>query len=199
VFDVGKRNLRRVDVVVGGFPCQPVSAAGKQRGADDVRWLWPEFVRVVREIKPRWVVVENVVRLLSVNAGREFGGVVRDLAACGFCVEWDCLPAAAVGAPHIRDRVFVVAYAEQMGRGAGRGIASDERRTRVGRREFARGGQDLESATGRERVGWWTTESGLDRVAYGVSGRVDRLKGLGNAVVPQVAQWIGEHIVGANE
>lgn len=99
-----------VDLLCGGFPCQPVSLAGKQRGDDDERWLWPEFARLIRAARPRWVVVENVPGLLSAQAGRLFGGILRDLAACGYDAEWDCIPAAAVGAPHIRDRVWLVAY-----------------------------------------------------------------------------------------
>lgn len=100
-------NLARVDIISGGFPCQPVSLAGKRRGQDDPRWLWPEFARIVRELRPRYVVVENVPGLLHLG----MGDVLGDLAACGYDAEWDCLPAAAFGAPHLRYRVFIVAYA----------------------------------------------------------------------------------------
>ena len=101
-------DLLAVDLICGGFPCQPISVAGRQKfGADD-RWLWPEMRRVCEVVRPRWVLVENVRGLLSADSGRLFGGVVRDLAALGYFVEWDCVPASAVGAPHIRDRVFVI-------------------------------------------------------------------------------------------
>jgi len=99
----------KVDLICGGPPCQPVSHAGRRKGAEDERWLWPEFVRVIRAVRPRWVLVENVPGLLSIDAGRLFGGVLRDLAESGYDADHDCISAAALGAPHIRDRVFIVA------------------------------------------------------------------------------------------
>lgn len=96
--------LEPVDLICGGFPCQPVSVAGKRLAQADERWLWPEFARFVRALRPRYVLVENVPGLLV----RGLGDVVGDLAACGYDSEWDCIPAAAVGAPHIRDRVWIV-------------------------------------------------------------------------------------------
>jgi DNA-cytosine methyltransferase len=97
-----------VDVLCGGFPCQDLSYAGKGAGIDGERsGLWSEYARLVRELRPRYVVVENVPALL----GRGLGRVLGDLAACGYDAEWDCLPASAFGAPHRRDRVWVVAYA----------------------------------------------------------------------------------------
>src|SRR5690606_33333535 len=95
----------RVDVVCGGFPCQPVSVAGKRLAQADERWLWPEFARVVRELRPAIVVVENVPGLRSAG----LRDVLADLAALGFDAEWSCLAASDVGAPHIRRRLFIVA------------------------------------------------------------------------------------------
>lgn len=95
----------RVDVVCGGFPCQPVSVAGQRRAQADERWLWPEFARVVRELRPAWVVAENVPGLRSAG----LRDVLADLAALGFDAEWSCLSAAQVGAPHLRRRLFLVA------------------------------------------------------------------------------------------
>ncbi|RJQ10621.1 MAG: DNA (cytosine-5-)-methyltransferase [Bacillota bacterium] len=100
------RDLGSVDLICGGFPCQPVSLAGRRRGQEDERWLWPEFARTVRVVRPRYVLVENVPGLLV----RGMGEVLGDLAALGYDAEWDCIPAAAVGAPHLRYRVFIVAY-----------------------------------------------------------------------------------------
>jgi len=102
-------NLEQVDLICGGFPCQPVSCAGQRKGDADDRWLWPEFRRIVRILRPRWVLAENVPGLLSIDAGRLFGDVLRDLAESGYDAEWDCIPAATVGAPHIRYRVFILA------------------------------------------------------------------------------------------
>lgn len=103
----------RVDLVSAGFPCQPASTAGRRRGTDDERWLWPEVVRVVRAVGPRLLFVENVPGLLTVNGGAAFEEVVEDLAALGFSAEWDRFSASEVGAPHRRERVFLLAYTER--------------------------------------------------------------------------------------
>ena len=110
-------------VLSGGFPCQPVSCAGKRKGDADERWLWDEMLRVICEIRPRWVVAENVRGLLSAQAisdGRKlFGRILRDLAQNGYRVGWLCYGAGDVGAPHKRERVFIVAYSQEL-RGRGR-------------------------------------------------------------------------------
>lgn len=114
----GKNILERcgpIDLLAGGFPCQPFSHAGRRAGKKDKRNLWPEFARLIREIKPRWVLAENVPGLLSIDDGRVFGGILGDLAACGYDAVWDCVPASAVGAPHRRDRVWIVAYPMRRG------------------------------------------------------------------------------------
>ena len=162
-----------VDLICGGFPCQPVSHAGKRLGQADERWLWPEFARIVRLLRPRYVLVENVPGLLT----RGMGDVLGDLAASGYDTEWDCIPAAAVGAPHLRYRVFIVAHADAIRRRRGTGV-------------FGQGWRS-EPSDGS----WWATEPDVDRVAHGVPRRVDRLRGLGNAVVPQVAEWIGRRLM----
>ena len=105
---VGADQLRLVDVVCGGFPCQDISSAGRRAGIDGEKsGLWSEYARIVETLRPPLVVIENVAALRSRGLGR----VLRDLAARGYDAEWDCVPAAAVGAPHLRDRLFVVAYA----------------------------------------------------------------------------------------
>lgn len=105
--DVGSHNLEWVDVICGGFPCQDISVAGKGAGLDGERsGLFFEAIRVVRQIKPRFVVLENVAALLIRGLGR----VLWTLAEIGYDAEWHCIPAAAVGAPHIRDRIFVIAF-----------------------------------------------------------------------------------------
>lgn len=174
----------RVDVICGGFPCQPHSVAGKRKASGDERDLWGEFTRVIREAKPRWVVAENVTGLLSSEAGRYFGGVLRDLASLGFDAEWFVLSAGSVGAPHRRDRLFIVAN------------SNGERR------------QELNTAGQPSKKGWdsripvahwgkprFGDKPSLDRISYGVPRRVDRLRCLGNAVVPQVAYEIGKRIM----
>ena len=110
-----------VDLVLAGFPCQPASTAGARRGTADERWLWPEVVRVVRAVDPRLLYVENVPGLLTVNGGAAFGEVLEDLAALGFDAEWGCLSASSVGAPHLRERLFLLAYRDGAGRALLRG------------------------------------------------------------------------------
>jgi len=105
----------RVDILTGGFPCQPYSLAGKRKGKEDERHLWPEMLRVIRECAPRYVVGENVRGLVGWNGGVVFEEVCADLEACGYSVQPFLLPAAAVGAPHRRDRVWFVAYRENIG------------------------------------------------------------------------------------
>jgi DNA (cytosine-5)-methyltransferase 1 len=102
----------RIDILTGGFPCQPYSAAGKRKGKDDARHLWPEMLRVIREVRPRYIVGENVYGLVTWNGGLVFDEVCTDLEAEGYAVWPIVIPAAAVNAPHRRDRVWFVAYAE---------------------------------------------------------------------------------------
>lgn len=107
---VGAATARRVDCIAGGFPCKGASSAGKRNGFEHPETvLWFEMARAVRELRPRYVVVENVASILGLHDGAVWGQVVGDLAACGYGVSWDCFPAAAFGAPHRRDRVIAVA------------------------------------------------------------------------------------------
>lgn len=105
-----KHELSHVDVLCGGFPCQPHSLAGQRKASEDERDLWSEFYRLIRELEPRWVVAENVLGLLSSENGAFFGRVLRDLAQAGYDAKWCVLRASDVGAPHRRERVFLVAY-----------------------------------------------------------------------------------------
>jgi DNA (cytosine-5)-methyltransferase 1 len=185
-----------VDLIAGGFPCQDISYAGKGAGlAGERSGLWYEFARIVRIIRPRYVLVENVSALLT----RGLDAVLGTLASLGYDAEWHCIPAASVGAPHIRDRVFVVAYRQGDGRQQGRAepageqgrIDASECRGEVSRERYrAHRGKDQWGADPAD-----DPQSGVGRVAHGVPNRVDRLRGIGNAVVPQVAEWIGRRIM----
>lgn len=104
-----------VDVLTGGFPCQPYSAAGKRRGKDDDRHLWQEMLRCVQQVRPRWIVGENVYGIITWNAGMVFDEVCSDLETEGYSVQPYVLPACAVNAPHRRDRVWFVAHANNAG------------------------------------------------------------------------------------
>ena len=210
------------DLLAAGYPCQPFSFAGNRhgtgrRGDEDERHLWPEVLRVVRNVRPRLVFLENVRGHLALG----FGRVLGDLAESGYDTEWACISAADLGAPHIRERVFILAYPDHerlQGSDDGRGVegvgtpwhesarsgavgcnrrlpvaapAGDSDRVR-GRR-YAAG--DLRGVLGAApRRLEWPPEPRLGRVADGVPNRVDRLRALGNAVVPAVAQLIGERL-----
>ena len=196
------RNLctESITLISGGFPCQPHSVAGKRKGSTDERNLWPEFRRVIGEIKPRWVLAENVPGLFSSDDGRFFGTILNDLAEMGYSTGWATYGAVDVGALHRRNRVFIVAYSQQQGlevRGVQPGDMGEQQST------TERGSQDVADTTGKglerrklyftSRAGssefndssWWAVEPELGRVAHGIPSRVDRLKAIGNAVVPQ--------------
>jgi DNA (cytosine-5)-methyltransferase 1 len=182
---LGAGIVEPVDVLAGGFPCQPVSVAGKQLAQDDERWLWPEYARLVGELRPSHVFLENVPGLLI----RGMGNVLKDLAALGYDAEWGCVSAASVGAPHLRRRVFLLAHTDSAGLEGMWNKRSNSKR------------KDTNGHTGSGRVGegvgseWWATEPSVRRVSYGVPNRVDRLRALGNAVVPQVAEYVGRRLM----
>ncbi len=106
--DVGKHNLERVDIISGGFPCQPFSIAGKQKGKTDDRFLWPEMFRVIREMRPSFVICENVTGIIDLALDQ----VLIDLENKGYVGETFIIPACAVNAPHKRDRVWIIAYSK---------------------------------------------------------------------------------------
>ena len=183
--ECGKHNLERVDVICGGFPCQDISYAGLGAGLDGERsGLFFEAVRVVRELRPSVVVLENVAALLTRGLDRVLG----TMASIGYDAEWHCIPAAAVGAPHIRDRVFVLAYSKNTH--VSQVLQKNpELCTQWTKRKFGRT-DGLCQGDGR-----WALEPSVVRVVDGFPAQVDRLRGLGNAVVPQVAEFIGRQIV----
>lgn len=168
-----------VDVICGGFPCQDISEAGLGAGLDGERsGLWSEIARLVREIRPAFVVVENVSALL----GRGMDRVLGDMATLGYNAVWHCIQAADVGAQHIRDRVWIVGFLPD---------TSEERLVQCW-------GEQLSPHSQEE----WQIRQRFDqpeplRVAHGVPNRLDRLGSLGNAVVPQIAEIIGRAILSA--
>lgn len=165
-----------VDVVCGGFPCQDISNAGKRAGIDGNRsGLWSEYIRIVREVRPRFVVVENVGALLVRGIGRVLG----DLAESGYDAEWDVLRASRFGAAHRRERVFIVAYPA--------GIRLEGRVLSTLPQQLPRVGDESYRFTVTEPIGIGTN--------HGISNYVDRVRACGNAVVPHVAQWIGKRLV----
>ena len=163
-----------VDLLCGGFPCQDISLAGKGAGLTGERsGLWFEYAKAIAALRPRYVLIENVSALRS----RGLDQVLGALASFGYDAEWHCIPACAVGCPQTRDRVWVVAYRQSERQGQLRWSWSEE---------------DREST---RNVYWPTREPAILRVVDGIPHRVDRLRGLGNAIVPQVATFLGERIL----
>ena len=159
-----------VDVVSGGFPCQDISVAGKGAGIDGERsGMWKEMARIIHEVRPRFVFVENSPMLTS----RGLGNVLGDLASMGFDARWGVLGAADVGANHQRDRIWI------FGKLANTNSTQCKRMQQPERKE-----QKHAYASGSN---WWETEPNVGRVADGVASRVDRLKAIGNGQVPLCA------------
>ena len=210
-----------VDVICGGFPCQDISLAGKGAGLEGERsGLWTEFHRLIKEIKPKYAIIENVSALRS----RGLDQVLREISEIGYDAEWHCITAASIGAPHRRDRVWIVAYPRDskrrdsitgsLGRDGERKleerIRTSETTETTGSRQTSESmayanskrlerQREISSRISEELkdpsyTRWWAVEPPVGRVAHGVSGRVDRLKQLGNAVVPQIPELIGRAI-----
>ena len=227
-----------IDLITGGFPCQPFSVAGKKKGASDDRHLWPEMFRVIRECEPTWICGENVANLTNMV---EFESICLDLEKEGYEVQPIVVPAAGVGAPHLRSRVFVLAYSEHRrrktwGAPGGRQEGNAPKRSSSSRRKKSMADtdstreqqQESDREEIRERISYsredlaypaidriekrirrskvqakyrslkctgtnwqdarqWTVEPKVGRVANGIPSRVDSLRTLGNAVVPQQA------------
>jgi len=224
-----------IDLITGGYPCQPFSLAGARKGEDDYRHLWPQMLRIITQARPTWVVAENVTGHITMGLDQ----VLTNLESEGYAARPVVIPACAIDAPHRRDRVWIVAhsksshdgfsYASEIKRqeqkpgnsGSQNTVADTDsgnaRRectgqetggnidkhvapprpmanandTRPQEREVFAGGQSQARPTqpgqAFKRNDRWPTEPGVGRVAHGVPCRVDRIKGLGNAIVPQVA------------
>lgn len=245
----GKHNLKPVDIICGGFPCQPHSLAGQRKGAEDDRNLWPEYRRIVSELQPTYVIGENVPGIKTTI----LDDVLSDLEDLDYTCQAFVIPACAHYAPHKRDRVWIVAYSnrqqthqqlQQSSRFSGQPgqtleageeaprpangktgndyntrlceVLADTNDTRESQPQrgieeqwgrFSNGSQNVPhpnsqrfarsaaqpQQTGRQRIegrSWWETEPGICRMVDGVPNRMDRLKSLGNAVVPQQAYFI---------
>ena len=195
-----------VDVITGGFPCQDISVAGHQAGIQDGTrsGLWAECARLLREIRPRYAIFENVTNLLNGERGAWFKRVLWDISKVGYDAEWHCIPASELGAHHHRDRIWIVAYpnsdsqsVRSLNAGAVQKAAllayPNSAQCQRGRLPFGISQEHSEPVISS----WWETEPNVDRVADGVPARSHRLKCLGNAVVPQIPELIGHAIMGA--
>jgi len=211
IHEVSGHAYQGIDLITGGFPCQPVSVAGARKGKEDERWLWPEMFRVIREARPRWCLIENVPGLRTKHAD----DVLADMEGQGYTCWPLVVGAVHAGAPHRRQRVWIVAYAESIGRTT-EGQRRRQEQSRAGSTGEARDVDDaprkLSHRSGREERGWleladshrqWAWANAPEPVLRGVDARLpcgmdrrDRLKALGNAVVPQVVAALGRVIRG---
>jgi len=169
--DLDGTKYKGTTIITGGFPCQPFSHAGKQRGKEDNRYLWPEMLRVIREAGPRWVLGENVAGIVNMALDQ----VLVDLEAQGYTTGSVIVPACAVDAPQRRDRCWILANSNVPGCSKQRGTKPIEKKL-----------PPPQCGSG------WGTEPGVCRVVDGLPNRAHRLKGLGNAIVPKVAYTIME-------
>jgi DNA (cytosine-5)-methyltransferase 1 len=218
--------LLPIDIITGGYPCQPFSVAGRKKGEDDPRHLWPEYFRLVKELRPTWVIGENVSRHIKLGLDT----VISDLESEDYAVRPFSISASSIGANHQRERVWIVANsrrprgpwsklreenenetrkenANQFERSSSTlksNVANTERIGQQGQGELVRSsgstknsdGQTSWSYDGSQRSeGWWEFEPDVGRVAYGIPKRVDRLKSLGNSLVPQIPYYIGKTIL----
>jgi DNA (cytosine-5)-methyltransferase 1 len=180
VKECGKYNLELVDLICGGFPCQDISNAGKRAGINGERsGLWSEFHRIICDLRPRYVLVENVAALLARGLDR----VLSDLATSGYDAEWSVLSACALGAPYTRERVFIYAYSQ-----AQRPIQSTEG---IQENRLSRESGRVARGEGLLRM----DQSPVVGSRNGIPDYFHRNEALGNTVIPQVAEWIGQQIM----
>lgn len=238
--DVRRINGKEIkaDVVVGGFPCQSISIAGKQKGKDDDRFLFPEMLRVIKEVKPRWIIGENVQNLINISNGTILKDIVKGLEAENFEVQCFSISASSQGAWHKRERVWIIANSNNrlsigenkeiqtrgntINNGSSTNVPNTEcnehqhtptRQSGTGKvwgfysEKEKQTSHDLWSKTSGcdaplGQKTWWQTQSELCRIPHGLSSSMDRnranrIKALGNSIVPQIAREIGKAIIEA--
>lgn len=172
----GRKYRGKIDLICGGFPCQPYSIAGRKQGTEDHRDLWPHMRRIIEQAQPTWVIGENVANFTNMA----FTRTKVDLENLGYEVLPFEIPACAVGAPHKRARIWILAYRLDIPNGA---KIHGERCKARSRKMQSR------------RDTWWDTEPGVDRVADGIPNGVDRIEALGDTVLPQIPEILGRAIL----
>ena len=219
--DIKKLDGRKIkaDVLVGGFPCQSFSIAGKQKGKDDERYLWDEMFRVIKEVQPKWIIGENVSNLINISDGQILQGIHNDLESQGFEVQTFNISASSQGAWHKRSRIWIVAANTNPRLCIGenkkiqtRGVAfnngsssdvtnSDKLRTQV---QTQRKYTSIKISGSTSKESWWETFSKFYRIPDGLQfgldrHRTNRIKALGNSIVPQIVTEIGNAIIAAEK
>lgn len=179
--EVNPYELESVDIISGGFPCQPFSVAGKRRGQKDDRYLWPRMLEVIRVIKPTYVLCENVTGIIDMALDQ----TLADLEASGYTCETLIIPACALDAPHRRDRVWIIAYTDSQY------VNPAKFQKRIDSEKIKEAIRKWQSVRfiyrGINKVEFWKTDESLFcGDDYGIPAQLDRLKALGNAIVPQI-------------
>lgn len=194
IHDVTKDALSRygigaIDVATAGIPCQPFSRAGGKKGTNDQRFLWQELFRVIADIKPRFFILENVPEITTVQEGAIFAGILYDLWEAGYDAEWAIIPASAVGAPHKRERLWLVSYPNSQRQEWGESSMSQSERGRYFDTEIFSSSRRWDKDS--------LPETRVLRVDDGIRDRLHRSRNhaLGNAVVPQLIQVLGERLI----
>lgn len=183
---VGAHNLPPVDILCGGFPCQNITNGGKKEGIyGEKSSLWFEMRRIISELRPPIIILENVAAITFRGLSR----VLADLAALRYDAEWCIISARDFGAPHLRERWFCVAYPLRSRGAAWLSTPRPEQEEPTTKFD-----DDCDRPTWRPRQSHWSVEPAICRVVNGVSNRAHRLRALGNAIVPQCSQWIGEQV-----
>ena len=183
------------DVILGGFPCQPFSQAGHQKAQSDSRHLWPEMFRLIKECRPSWVIGENVIGIVKLGLDE----VLTDLENEGYATRTFNIPACAVGAPHLRQRIWIVAHnvadPDIKPRGDSEECRNEQRIILPKERERGEVGCKAEGCSTPYRPDqWWESEPPVGRLADGVSNGVSQIRALGNSIIPQIAKEIGNAI-----
>ena len=197
--------INTIDIITGGYPCQPFSVAGRQKGEQDPRQVWPEMFRLIQELRPSWVIGENVAGHIKLGLDT----VLENLESEGYSARTFSISASSIGANHKRERIWIVANSESIG---SHGREDREHMDQRNTERKARGESSYVSYTDYERLeglgekhklregkreeqiswnGWWEIEPDVGRVAHGVPKSMDRLKCLGNSVVPRIPYLIG--------
>ena len=207
----------KADVITGGFPCQSISIAGKQKGKNDDRFLFPEMLRVIKETQARWVIGENVQNLLNISNGEILQGIHNDLETIGYEVQTFSISASSQGAWHKRQRIWIIANTNtrlsfrENKEIQTRGITSNNGSTNVAnsnniRTQVQTKGKhtSFKMFGSQSKKSWWKTFSEFYRIPDGLQygldkDRTNRIKALGNAIVPQIATEIGKAIIKAEE
>lgn len=187
--DLDGERYEGIDIITGGYPCQPFSEAGERKGVEDDRHLWPEMLRVIKQARPSWVIAENVIGHITLG----IDSVLHDLESEGYTTRTVILPACAVDSPHRRDRVWILANSKSQRCNNG-DDSQDKWAPNRAQHPSTNEGRPIRGV----EEGGWPCEPNIPRVANGIPDRVDRNRGLGNAIVPHVAFNIMKSIVAIN-